>query len=197
MRHLGIALTALLLTAPELAAARPKANVAVSSARRAPRPDALAMSVLAALASKSGAVLARAAHPKKGVRFSTYGAVSTGDVRLVPSALRNAFRDPRQRVWGNYDGSGEAMKLSFAGFRDFLWQCDYQKAPHVRANPKAPPEESGNLGGNSAAWYQGAEVREYYCPSDESRMWSSLSLAFEREHGQWYLVGVVSDGWTI
>jgi hypothetical protein len=89
------------------------------------------------------------------------------------------------------------MKLSFSGFRDFLWQCDYRATPHVSENPKAPLEESGNQGGNAAAWYEAAEVREYYCPSDESHMWSSLRLAFERDRGQWHLVGVVNDGWTI
>ena len=158
---------------------------------------AAATTALEALKTKNDRVLAKLAHPKKGVRFSTYGQVSRSDVRLWPAGLRGAFQGKGTRVWGTFDGSGHPMRLTFTGFRDFVWKCDYAATPHVRENPASPPESSGNQGGNAAEAYRGAVVVEYFCPSDDTRMWSSLSLAFERAGTRWYLVGVVHDGWTI
>ena len=187
----------LVLLAPAARAGKPKLDTRTQSAQRAVEADAVAAKALRALKAKDDVALARLAHPKKGVRFSTYGTVSKTDVRLWRAGLRGAFKSPKRWIWGSYDGSGEPMRLSFDGFRQFLWQCDYTQAAEVRHNPKSPPEGSGNQGGNLAEHYRKAELVQYYCPSDDTRMWSSLTFAFERERGRWVLVGVVHDGWTI
>lgn len=168
----------------------------VWSAPKTP-PASEARKIAAALRDKDAASLARLAHPKKGVRFSTYGDVSRSDVRLWPAGLRSAFASSKRWTWGTYDGSGEPMTLTFSGFRDFLWSCDYATTPHLRRNPKAPAESSGNQGGNASATYAKAQVIELYCPGDDTRMWTSMRLAFEQHRGRWYWTGLVHDGWTI
>lgn len=197
MKLVALSALGLALLAPAARAGKPKPALDLDRAQRAAVVESVASRTLSAFATRNDTTLAKLAHPKLGVRFSTYGSVSKSDVRLWPAGLRGAFKGSKRWVWGSYDGSGDPMKLTFDGFRGFLWQCDYTHAPEVRHNPQSTPESSGNQGGNVAEQYPKAELVQYYCPSDETRMWSSLTLAFQRERGRWYLVGVIQDSWTI
>jgi hypothetical protein len=153
-----------------------------------------------ALGRHDVAGLSRHAHPTKGVRFSPYAYVDKkADVVLTPGALAGAMADPKARVWGAYDGSGDPIRLTFRRYferfvydRDFVRVGEYARDKIIR---------TGNTASNLCEAYPGTTFVEYHVrgadPRSDGHDWASLRLVFEAEGGRAYLVGVVHDQWTI
>jgi hypothetical protein len=104
-------------TATPTATARPSPSAPAVLARRLSEADAqqavgaAVRDVLSALKRRDGTVIAAAAHPTKGVRFSQDAYVRpAADVTLTAPQLINAFADPTQRRWGTT--SGRAIRSS-------------------------------------------------------------------------------------
>lgn len=151
---------------------------------------------LGSLATKNVVRLARFVHPRRGVRFSVYGQPNPRDVRLSAAAIRGAMASQASRVWGTFDGSGEPMRLTFQKFADFLYACDYVNEGAVRVNPSSRADGVEEAPASKTA-KRSVEVVEYSCPTDDTRMWSSLRFELEKAQGRWLLVAIVHDGWTI
>lgn len=156
-----------------------------------------------ALKEKSGAViramiggeyldLAQSVHPDKGVRFSPYGSkLNSQDLVFSREEVARFITDKRQYYWGKYESSGQLIKLTIADyFKTFVKDRDFSKAKQVKYFPIT--EKSKSL----AKFYKGDVVVEYYLPGSGSK-WNSLRLIFEKVDEQYYLVGVLHDGWTI
>ena len=135
-------------------------------------------------------------HPKKGIRFSPYAYVEPyTDLILTASKLKNLVNDHEKYLWGNDDGSGEQISLSFSEYyKRFIYDHDFAHATKIVYNTSV---KSGNTRNNMREVYPNAIIVEYHFPGFDPNFkgddWSSLRLVFEAFHQQWYLVGVIHD----
>ena len=138
--------------------------------------------------------LAAYVHPIKGVSFSPHAFVVKGaDVRLSRRELRFAWAGRSSRIWGNFDGTGEAIRLTFrAYFSRFVRDVDFAEGTWSFADNASPP---GATHDNSAEEYPNAITVQSAISSKDGR--TILRLIFEQYGGRWYLVHVVHDQWTI
>lgn len=158
-------------------------------------------SAVAALERQDWDALAEMAHPERGVRFSPYGYVDTAEhVVLTREEIANAPEDQTEYHWGQYDGRGNDIRLTIEEYyEEFIYNVDFADAR------RGEPDEvigTGNTLVNLEEAYPGPNTRfiEYHDPGTdeyEGMDWNSLRLIFERTGGEWLLVGIAHDEWTI
>ena len=159
-----------------------------------------ATEVLTAISKYDFGKLSEAVHPEKGLRFTPYGYVDAEkDIVFSADEIRNMASDQKKYVWGNYDGSGDPIELSFRDyFSRFVYDADFINAEQVGYNKILG---QGNSVNNSFDFYRDAIIVEYHFPGIDPKYegmdWRSLRLVFEKAGDTWYLVGVIHDEWTI
>lgn len=176
-----------------------------------PEPDAevrqAAADVVAMLNGHDGVALAALAHPEKGVRFSPYAYVDVeSDVVLMPSDLERLWEDETVRTWGAEDGTGDPIEATARQYAArFVLDRDYSEAL-VSVNDD---QAEGNTVNNAADAYPDGTRVEYYIEDMEfvgtgpdgepasGSVGTALRLVFEQVDGEWRLVGVIHDEWTI
>lgn len=159
---------------------------------------AAADEVIKAIRDQDFKKLANLAH-SKGVTFSPYAYVEKKSVTLSKEELAAGFANESSRLWGNYDGSGKPIQLSFKDYyKEFIYSSDFAKAPWVGYNES---KSSGNTINNATLAFQGAVIVEYHFDGKDPQYggidWESLRLVFQKENGQWVLSGVIHDEWTV
>jgi hypothetical protein len=160
-----------------------------------------ARQAISALKSKDMTRLAALVHPEKGLRFSPYADVNPqADLIFTRRQLKTLSASKRRYVWGAYDGSGDAIRLTFANYyRHFVYDHDYAKA--VRVSYNGEPFGRGTTPNLIRAVYPEAIVVEHHFPGFDEKYggmdWKSLWLVFEKKDEAWYLVGIVHGEWTI
>lgn len=162
--------------------------------------EATAAAVLEALEAPDYAALAALAHPREGVRFSPFASVETeSDVVLSAERIAAAGDDEEVLVWGAHDGTGRPIRLRIVDyFERFVFDTDYTSTTEVAHDRR---QGRGNSLDNSREVYPDARIVEYHVPGHlpalEGLDWRSLRLVIGRHDGEWYLVGVIHDEWTI
>jgi hypothetical protein len=157
--------------------------------------------VILALKSRNMPALSTLVHQRKGLRFSPYHAVEKGrDLLFSRSRVRNLLAGKKRYLWGEEDGSGDPIRLTYAAYhRLYVYDHDYLKAKHVTYN--AENLSSGNLVNNLHESYPAAIIVEYNFPGFKEAAggmdWKSLFLVFEKQGSDWYLVGIAHGEWTI
>ena len=156
--------------------------------------------VLELLSDKDMDDLADFIHPTRGVRFSPYGYIDI-DNHLVFTAdqVDDLDDDSEVYTWGAYDGSGESIELTFNDYYDrFIFDQDFSN-PQIIGNNLVIGE--GNSLINIDEVYPDGHFVELHFEGFDSQYegmdWRSLRLVFERVEGDWYLVGIIHDEWTI
>jgi uncharacterized protein YgiM (DUF1202 family) len=167
---------------------------------------ARANEIVQALRDRDWAAVARVVHPDKGVRFSPYAYVRAGPGapgeldRVVRADEIEALAADRAIFrWGRFDGTGDPIDLDFAGYVDrFVYDADYAQ-PHTLGYDERVGW--GNTIDNTAEVYPEAVTVGYHFTGFDPQFggmdWRSLRLVLEEQEGEWYLVGVVHDEWTI
>lgn len=156
--------------------------------------------VITALAQKDMDTVSNFVHPTKGVRFTPYTFVSLErDLVFTQDELKDFFHNEQEYLWGNYDGSGEEIKLTPKRYYEsFVYSADFENAKEVGYNTVL---STGNMQENQFEVYENAIIVEYYFPGFnpeyEGLDWQSLRLAFQEHEGSWYLVGIIHNQWTI
>jgi hypothetical protein len=155
--------------------------------------------IIWALRHKDMEALSRLVHPDKGVRFSPYAYVGNEDLVFRAQEMRNLMRDQTAHRWGDFDGTGSPINLTFvAYFRRFIYDADFARPQQVGCNTVIG---RGNTINNIPAFYPDAVFIEYHLggadPQQGGLDWRSLRLVLQMHQGAWYLVGVVHDEWTI
>jgi hypothetical protein len=155
--------------------------------------------VINALRAKDLAAVAEFVHPSEGVRFSPYGYVQESHQVFMPGDLAELAGSEEVYVWGQYDGSGEPIELTFDAYYDeFVYTSDFANAEQIAVNQRLG---QGNTINNISEFYPDSSFVEYHFsgfdPEYEGMDWESLRLVFKQENGTWFLVGVVHDQWTI
>jgi hypothetical protein len=137
---------------------------------------------------------------KRGVRFSPYASVRADkDVTLSATDLKDTSSKPTVYNWGDFDGSGMAIKMTFAKYVEkFVDDADYPQADIIGNNTVVG---TGNSKNNVSTAYPGAKFVEYHFkgfdPQYGGMDWKSVRLVLEQIDGQWMLVGVIHDQWTM
>ncbi len=139
----------------------------------------------------------------KGVRFTPYAYVDVKKDKLLNAEqLAKAWADGAKYDWGSYDGTGDPINLTFAEYyAKFIYDKDYATATQQGAGKRLGKSNSID---NSAATYPGCTVYEFYSvdidATEETRpfAWGSLRLVLtEYQPGDWRLIGIIHDQWTI
>lgn len=159
-----------------------------------------AKEAIKAIRDKDFMALAELAHPEKGVRFTPYTHVSTEqDQVFKPEDLKDFFQDDKVYLWGYYDGSGEEMKLTPAEYYEkFIYSSEFINPEKIGYNEVL---SFGNMLENQFEVYEDPIIVEYYFSGFDKKYegmdWQSLRLVFQHHAGDWKLVGIIHNQWTI
>ncbi|MBM4761345.1 hypothetical protein [Bacillus sp. B15-48] len=162
--------------------------------------EEIAETVLDLLAAKDMAGLASYVHPDKGILFSPYGYIAEDALVFSQTEIEQFFsNDSEVFLWGVYDGSGFPIELTTEEYYEkFIYNQDFQHPDEVVVNEV---KQRGNTMNNIKEVFPNSVFVEYhrYGTEEYSGMdWSSLQLVLEQnEFGEWKLVAVVHDQWTI
>ncbi len=160
----------------------------------------VSLDVLDALATENMTALSTIIHPILGVRFTPYGYIDvTTDLVFASSAVPTLLADTTLYTWGAYDGSGDPINLTTSDyFDDFVYDEDYLN-PHIIGVNNIIG--TGNSLINISTVYPSASFVEYHFTGFDPQYggidWSSLILAFENVAGDWKLIGIIHNQWTI
>ena len=112
---------AVLVTAQPEASRLPPKQAEQTIARRARQ-------VLLLLKSRDVTGLSALVHRRKGLRFSPYHSVNLDqgkDRVFTRSQVKGLLADKKRYLWGEDDGSGDPIRLTFAGYhRKFIYDHD-------------------------------------------------------------------------
>jgi hypothetical protein len=156
--------------------------------------------VVSALKEKDMQKLSSMIHPTKGILFSPYSHIELeSDKVFTKEQILDALNSEELYTWGNYDGIGDPIKLTFAQYFDkFVYDKDFENAEKVSYNEI---QQQGNTLVNIKEVYPQANFVDYYFSGFnteyEGMDWESLRLVFEQYNGQWYLVCIAHGQWTI
>ncbi|WP_438432086.1 hypothetical protein [Gorillibacterium sp. sgz500922] len=162
-----------------------------------------ATTVLRALKAGDLEQVAAWVHPDKGVRFSPYASVQPDKDQVIKrEELAGLKKDSTKRLWGQYDGSGEDIRLSYAEYhKKFVYDADFLTKGKLSVNEV---QKTGNTKSNLSEVYPPEHYSfvEFHIAgidkSLEGMDWRSLRLVFEKmDGGDYALVGIVHDQWTI
>jgi hypothetical protein len=158
-----------------------------------------AAQVIQALAQKDMTAAAEFVHPEMGVRFSPYAYVREEHQVFMPDEIASLEGSEETYLWGQYDGSGEPIELTFDDYYEkFVYSADFANPEDMAVNARIG---QGNTINNIQDFYPDSSYVEYHFSGFEEEYggmdWESLRLVFVQEDGAWYLVGVVHDEWTI
>lgn len=202
--------TPALTPAPTVQVPRPTATPSIkpsptSYAKEADAKKAIesrAKETIQALKKQDLKKLAELIHPKKGVQFSPYSYIHvSSDVQVLGSGLAALWANTSTTQWGDYDGSGDPIDLTFPDYWDkFVYNEDFAAAPQISYNIILG---KGNMINNVFSVYPttSAITVEYHYPGLDPQFqgmdWTSLRLVYENSGTQWYLVAIVHDQHTM
>ena len=171
-----------------------------SAAKRADSPLGTALDVVSLISVQDFASLSLYIHPTQGVRFSPYAYVDVqNDLLFNAQDITGLPLDSTVYTWGAYDGSGFPIELSFADYYSrFVYDEDFANPHMIGLNNIIG---FGNTLVNISSVYPNGVFLEFHFTGFDPQYggidWRSLILVLEQFDGDWYLVGIVHNGWTI
>ncbi|HEX8177015.1 MAG TPA: hypothetical protein VF543_18130 [Pyrinomonadaceae bacterium] len=207
-KQFAILLAALLVSAlfAQKAAAQdtsdgaPRYTLSPAEAKRL--TEAKGRQIMLALKNRDMRKLSGFVHPRRGLRFSPYVYVDTKTTRVLrPGQLVSLYRNGRRLVWGEADGSGNHIVMTF---REYLSAFVYRQDLLSDREPDYNPARrySGNTIDNLLEVYPRSIIVTYghegiTGPEGGAMDWQALYLVFEKIGSEWYLVAIANDEWTI
>ncbi len=189
------------VAAPVVVTARAPQGTAVpgfSSAQAQRIVGEKSRAVVRALQNNDTRALAKFVHPTRGVRFSPYVNADARDRTIKCSQMPYLANHPCKWNWGEYDGSGEPMNLTWNEFRRKML-VPHSYIPGAREDFNLL-SQNGNMPNRLLEVYPGAIFARYYLPGANPDFggldWRTLFLAWRPVGKTWYLVGVANDEWT-
>ncbi len=135
-----------------------------------------------------------------GVLFSPYGFIDTAhSKKLSADDFLAAIHKKWILTWGSYDGTGEPIKLTIPAYlKKFVYNADYIHAEAVGVDELI---KQGNSINNLQSIYPNHHFIDYHFSGFDQKYkgmdWTSLRLVFKNENGQYFLVAIVHDQWTV
>jgi hypothetical protein len=136
----------------------------------------------------------------EGVRFSPYGYIDTLTAKKLTSTdFLTAISKNWVLTWGAADGTGDPIKLSVKAYLNrFVYNADYLSAEAVGYDEIL---KTGNSKHNHEQLYPKHHFIDYHFSGFDQKLegmdWATLRLVFEKQDGQYFLVAIVHDQWTI
>ena len=156
-----------------------------------------AQTVLEVLAKKQIGALAQFVHPEEGLHFSPYGFIGKANRSFKPEEFATLAKNKQKYFWGLYNGSGRPIRRTFQEyFNRFVYDRDYLKSALIAYNVI----QRSDLFANIFDIYPDAIVVDYLflaTPEFEEMDWRALRLVFTLYRGEWYLIHIVHDEWTV
>ncbi|QOY35587.1 hypothetical protein AWH56_023410 [Anaerobacillus isosaccharinicus] len=168
--------------------------------RKPETPEEAADEIVLAMDQKDMKKLASYVHPTKGVLFSPYAYVNVDEDKVFTAQeVEGLMDDETIYTWGVFDGKGNPIEMTFADYFDrFIYDEAYVDAEEKSVNERIG---QGNTIDNTEDIFPDATVVEYHFssidPQYEGMDWRSLRLVLEEENGEWFLVAIIHDEWTI
>jgi len=159
-----------------------------------------AMTVVQLVGDEDFEAVAQYVDPVNGVRFSPYGYVNVTTDRVYSAQdLETAMQDQAVYNWGAFDGTGDPIDMDFDDYYDrFIYDQDFAD-PHMIGNNTVIG--TGNTLVNISQVYPNASFVEFHFTGFDSMYegmdWRSLRLVMEEQNGDWVLLGIIHDEWTI
>ncbi|MHA7965856.1 hypothetical protein ACX93W_17180 [Paenibacillus sp. CAU 1782] len=158
-----------------------------------------AHAVVAALKDKDMEKLKTLIHPEKGLLFSPYVHIEKDSALVFKRSELPALDDEKIYTWGQYDGSGESIKMTFAQYVErFVYDHDFSSPEQIGLNEI---KGSGNSLPNIQEVFPEGQFVDYYFSGFEEQYagmdWASLIIVLEEYQGSWYAVAAVHNQWTI
>jgi hypothetical protein len=155
--------------------------------------------VLKLLKAKDGEGLSAYIHAEKGVLFSPYVYIETEAVTFDKEKVKGFFDDTETYTWGVQDGSGEPIKLIPSDYyTKYIYDGNFEEADEITIDRV---ESRGNSIRNINKLFPNAHTVEYYVKGTEeynNMDWKAINLVFEQDaQGEWKLIAIVHDQWTI
>jgi len=179
---------------------RDESMIGKSDAQIKKEVEARSQIAIQAIKDKDMEKLASVVHPSKGVLFSPYSHIELGKHNVfMKEQLKGLLDSDQKYYWGEYDGSGEPIELTFKEYYDrFVYNHDFANAEKVAFNII---QQWGNTIVNFSEVYPEGKFMDYsfsgFDPGYDGMDWASLRLVFEEYNGQWYLVCIAHGEWTI
>jgi hypothetical protein len=155
-----------------------------------------AQEVLAILAKKEVGKLTPFIHPESGLGFSPYGFISKASRKFKIEELTSLWKNKQKFFWGLYNGSGKPIRRTFQEyFNRFVCDRDYSSSL-IAYNVVQRTDMFVNI----FEMYPRSIIVDHLfltTPEFEEMDWRALRLVFTEYHGEWYLVHIVHDEWTI
>lgn len=154
--------------------------------------------IMEALKSKDYKKFSAYIHPEKGVRFSMYAYVRPGtDKHFSREEFTQYILTPTKFTWGEKDGSGDIVVISLKDYLEtWVFKRDFTPSEFYLNEFKG----TGNSLNNLQKTYPGLDFTENYIPGSDKyggMDWNALRFVFEEFQGEYYLVAVINDQWTI
>ncbi|MFZ4453083.1 hypothetical protein [Salibacterium aidingense] len=161
--------------------------------------EAAAQSVVDYLISQDLTRLSELVHPAKGVLFSPYVNVKDDAQVFQAGEIENFFQDEEQYVWGTQDGSGRTIEMTPSEYyEEYIYEADLSDPDEINVGEI---EERSTMTNNIKDVFPEATVVEYYIEGsgeNAEMSWSALNIVMEQdENGEWKVVAIVHDEWTI
>ncbi len=159
-----------------------------------------AMTLVELIGDEDFVAVAQYVDPVDGVRFSPYGYVNVTTDRVYSALdLETAMQDQTVYNWGAFDGTGDPIDMDFDDYYDrFIYDQDFAN-PHMIGNNTVVG--TGNTLVNISQVYPNASFVEFHFtgfdPNFDGMDWRSLRLVLEEQNGEWVLLGIIHDEWTI
>jgi len=144
--------------------------------------------------------LAEYFHPTKGAYFLPYAHFDTSTViNLKKTEFIQTLNANKIFTWGVYDGSGEPITLDITNyFKQFVYNIDFKNlttSKHI--NTQLVSSNSLNNIGDILPKAKHIEYHYKGSKQYDGLDWSSLIFYVEEYNGQYYIVALVHNQWTI
>lgn len=144
--------------------------------------------------------LSEMVHPEDGVYFSPYSNIDLKtDIHFTADKIADFASDGTEYLWGYTDGEGAPIKLTpKAYFAKYVFDEDYTASPVIGRNYIV---KSGNSIENVQTVFPDCQFVEFHYPGIDEQYkgmdWVSLRLVFREYKGEYKIVAIVHDQWTI
>ena len=137
---------------------------------------------------------------EEGVLFSPYGYIDTAkSKKLYPDDFLTAIDKKWILTWGSYDGTGDPIKLTVTDYlKKFVYNADYLNAEAIGFNEVM---KQGNSVNNLKEIYPNHPFIDYHFSGFDQKLegmdWTSLRIVFQKQNGEYFIVAIIHDQWTI
>lgn len=155
--------------------------------------------VVQLLKDKNHSALKQLIHPVKGVLFSPYLYIHADTAQVFKPDALPTFTDDTPFIWGEYDGSGETIKLTFQQYYEkFVYDQDYVNREKLGDDKVLI---AGNMVNNIKEVFPDSYLADYHFSGFDKNLegldWSSLIIVLEKYEDSWYVVAIVHSAWTV